>query len=461
MKVYLCLTTFSCLFLLAVNISNIQILSKNQSNFADAVVEIIDKIVSYENITTANIISSRILNSNLLEDFKDELLLKCFASAEVIVRQDSAIEFASIKSERRRFTVILINTFDDFLKTFKMMSPEHFWFSGFYLIVLTAGNFAERDDIFKLLWMNEIYNANAIFEDENGKIHIKTFIPFNDRNCNDTTSVSINELKISTSNFFPHKIKNLRKCSIRAGVTQNKPYIFKESKGKIVLYGRDIDLVNGLADALNFRVEFVYVNDSGALHANGSSSGTFKMLLENKVDLIVGNNNLKPNRLKFITNTTPYIASQITFLVPPGSQLTSFETLFRPLRFKVWLCLAAYFAFGLVVIFIINRQSESVRSFVYGRNVRNPYINMLNAIFGGAQKVEPRENFSRFLLMMFLIFCLVIRNLYTGSLYRFLQTDIHHSEVESIDEMMDEGFKFYVSTSSLDLFEGDPKFDGR
>lgn len=86
---------------------------------------------------------------------------------------------------------------------------------------------------------------------------------------------------------------------------------------------------------------------------------------------------------------------------------------------------------------------------------------MLNAIFGGAQEIEPRENFSRFLLMMFIIFCLVIRTLYTGSLYRFLQSDIHHSEVESIDEMIEKDFKFYVSTSSLDLYEGDPKFDGR
>lgn len=141
---------------------------------------------------------------------------------------------------------------------------------------------------------------------------------------------------------------------------------------------------------------------SGALHEIGSSTGTFKMLLEDKVDLIIGNNNLKPNRLKFIMNTTPYIASQSRFLVPP---LSSFERLFSPLRLKVWLCLGAYFAFGLIVIFIINRQPEVVRNFVYGRNVRSPFINMLNAIFGGAQVVEPRENFSRFLLMMFIIFC--------------------------------------------------------
>lgn len=54
-----------------------------------------------------------------------------------------------------------------------------------------------------------------------------------------------------------------------------------------------------------------------------------------------------------------------------------------------------------------------------------------------------------------------MRTLYTGSFLRFLQSDIHNSEVESIDEMVEKDFEFYVSTSSRDLYEGDSKFDGR
>lgn len=339
--------------------------------------------------------------------------------------------------------------------------------NGFHLIIFINPNSSEADGILQFMWKHKIINVNVIHQDRKKRILIKTLKPFGDRTCNNTKPVTINEFAGGTlvhgsSNFFPHKTKNLHKCPIRAGVTQNKPYIFKgDSKVKVELHGREIDLVYGLSQALNFNVQFIYVTESGSLHANGSSSGTFRLLMDDKVDLIIGNNNLKPNRLKFIENSTPYITSQIAFLIPPGAQLTSFESLFSPLRFKVWLWLAAYFTFGLVVIFVVNRQSENIRIFVYGRGVRNPYMNMLNAIFGGAQEVEPRENFSRFMLMLFLIFCLVMRTLYTGSLYRFLQSDIHHSEVESIDEMMEKGFKFYVSTSSLDLFDGDPKFNGR
>lgn len=76
---------------------------------------------------------------------------------------------------------------------------------------------------------------------------------------------------------------------------------------KLELSGREIDIANGIAQVLNFSVEFIYVSASGALHANGSSTGTFNMLLEDKVDFIIGNNNLKPNRLKFIGRPTSHL----------------------------------------------------------------------------------------------------------------------------------------------------------
>ena len=40
--------------------------------------------------------------------------------------------------------------------------------------------------------------------------------------------------------------------------------------------------------------------------------------------------------------------------------------------------------------------------------------------------------------------CLVVRSIYTGSLYKFLHSDGHHKDFETIDELMDKGFEFYV-----------------
>lgn len=378
----------------------------------------------------------------------------------------------------KKKNVLFIGQVKSFIKCFeKILTKEKFENQGILVLVF----FEEKSEIseeklenekvlqkvFEVMWARRIANVEIVLGHGRETVSVYSFLPFADKNCSKVTPVLIkqykrNEILENLENFHSHKFKNLQSCPIRAGVTQNKPYIFKkESKGKISLSGREIELVKELSRVLNFKADFKYVNESGALHSNGTATGTFSFLISGKVDMILGNNNLKPNRLKFIENSTPYIASQITFLIPPGQPLTSFERLFSPLRFKVWICTLIYFLVGIFVIFLVNRQRAAVKNFVFGFNVKNPYMNMLNAVFGGSQEVEPRGNFARFLLTMFLVFCLVIRTLYCGSLYRFMQSDIHHSEVESIDEMLEKGFKFYVSTSSLDLYENDPKFQGR
>lgn len=80
-----------------------------------------------------------------------------------------------------------------------------------------------------------------------------------------------------------------------------------------------------------------------------------------------------------------------------------------------------------------------MRNFVYGGNVKSPAVIMLNAIFGGAQVFEPQ--FLQISTDSSSFFCLVMRT-YTASLFRFLQPDIHHSEVKSIDEMIEKISRF-------------------
>lgn len=55
--------------------------------------------------------------------------------------------------------------------------------------------------------------------------------------------------------------------------------------------------------------------------------------------------------------------------------------------------------------------------------------------------------------MQMIIFFLVMRSAYQGSLYRFLQTDKVNPAVKSLDEMIEKDFKFYIESSFYDLIE--------
>lgn len=76
---------------------------------------------------------------------------------------------------------------------------------------------------------------------------------------------------------------------------------------------------------------------------------------------------------------------------------------------------------------------------------------MITAIFGLQQTVLPTRNFARFILMVFLLFCLVNRNVYQGALYIILRSDGHRKEIQTIQEMFDKDFKFYVYASYVDF----------
>jgi hypothetical protein len=105
------------------------------------------------------------------------------------------------------------------------------------------------------------------------------------------------------------------------------------------------------------------------------------------------------------------------------------------------------------VIFLINSRSKVVQNFVFGTNVKTPYLNLFIAFIGGSQKKLPGRNFARFLLMMFLMYSLVIRTIYQGSFYQFLKSNKKHREAQSVDELTEKDFKIYAFSAYLELFE--------
>lgn len=63
-------------------------------------------------------------------------------------------------------------------------------------------------------------------------------------------------------------------------------------------------------------------------------------------------------------------------------------------------------------------------------------------------------------LFIFLIF-LLLSSLYTGSLFQFLQANNHEKEPQTIEEMAQKDYKFYLITSYQDLTEDSVPMRGR
>lgn len=462
----------ACLILYCNGAEHLQEIKFKSPNLISAVNEIINKFYSKRNVSPNMVCSTKEFKTSIrLKHFTNELLLQNNVKniSKIAFRLEGSDSFPATSVRRRRCTIITIETFSNFLNVYDKILPDYFRFNGFFLIVLLKLDYVAIEEIFRLMWQRQIYNVNIVYENEHGKVNVKTFMPFNSNNCNDTTPVLINEyvngeFVNDIEKFYPDKMGNLHNCQIRIATSKvTEPYIIVDhlSDGNQSLRGRDIFLVAALSQSLNFKMNFTYIGHEGYLYENRSTSGVFKELNEGRADLGVCDLWLKAIRLKYFDSTSSYISEKITFIIPPGREFQSFEILILPFSIPTWIVVLASYFIGVLVIFIVKKSPQNVQRFVFGINVRHPYLNMFAATFGGAQYILPRNNFGRFLLMLFLMYSLVIRTVYQGFFYHLLQSSDHHQEVRSVDEMIEEDFKFYIFDYMWDSFQNATKIRSR
>lgn len=440
--------------------------SRNFSNLAEAVIEVVARVLP-RHATSTNFISSD--DCFHVADFKDEMARKLPSTMRMAFRFISTTKIRKMPARRIRSNIFVVDSFDDFLDIYRKITTSVFRFNGYYLVVLTNGRFEEIREIFRLFWSLHIFKTNVMFLDENDEVSVETFLPFTAGSCHNTEPVLIN--KFTNGNFtngiewfYPDKLSRLHNCTVRVAISNNsEPNVFVKrlADSRLDLSGRDISLIEALSEAINFHIDYTFIGPDEVFYPNGSAQGPLRALLDGVADISASNWILKENRVKFLGSSTAYVSDAVVFVIPQGRELTSFEKIIFPFSVPVWLSIVACFLLGCVAIFVVSRRTEAARDFVFGAGVGSPYVNLAVGCIGGSQNVLPKRNFARFLLTLFLLYTLVIRTLYQGSLFELLKKNKHHKKVQSIDEMVRKDFKFYVPENDADLFDGVEALKGR
>lgn len=117
----------------------------------------------------------------------------------------------------------------------------------------------------------------------------------------------------------------------------------------------------------------------------------------------------------------PFCVDEYGIAVSTGEPYTSLEKLILPFDVSTWIVTGLFFSVGFItIIFIKHRTNILWQYVVFGPNVRSPSFNMIIAFFGQDQTILPRRSFARYLLMMFVMLCLVIRTGYQGVQFELL-----------------------------------------
>lgn len=145
----------------------------------------------------------------------------------------------------------------------------------------------------------------------------------------------------------------------------------------------------------------------------------------------------------------PYLYENFEFAVPVGKPYDGYEKLVLPFDEEVWYWILLTFAAAFVTIVILKFSRQSFRDFIIGRNVETPHLNVLMGIFGISQITVPSRNFARYLVIVFIIYCMIIRTAWQGKMFEFMQKDMRRPEVKSVEEIIEKRFTIFLEVQYI------------
>ncbi|CAG9810907.1 unnamed protein product [Chironomus riparius] len=297
-----------------------------------------------------------------------------------------------------------------------------------------------------------------LFINDGNFLYLTSLEWFSQGVCNKAHLKLINTFDKSTQKWHK-KLKNHKKfqnyygCDLvmllyeRESSEKLGTFIIDDKSSKIVPFGLTPLIFTLISKKLNFKPYF----QPGKLKLKVSVFHS-----SNEMTLISVNGTIKPPNVclevtrfgdlrKLVAHsTTNVLQIREIILVTPGELYLPFEKLFLPFDDWTWQLIVLTFLTAFVAIFVINRLPKIFQITIYGENVTTPVLNVVSSFFGISQVKLPDKNFPRFILIMFVMFCLIFRTCYQSKLFELMTSEPRRAPPKSIEDLVDRNYTMYV-----------------
>ncbi|KAG5683282.1 hypothetical protein PVAND_012571 [Polypedilum vanderplanki] len=440
MKIFLILLTFFAL---------IKANRYKKEAIAQAMCEVIEKSHKNENWVLNLIIFGE--ESDNLKDIANELIKRMDKSKPLIIKHIEKSQEIKLNNS----AIILLKSIND-LNTFNSIARieevqrenlnfyVHFEQTDANLQkILLICHFKKSDDgciiEYEYLFLN--------FGDE--ILRLMKFDLFSKRLCN--------FLHPSLINFFfmrymewnhdleiRKKYENFYGCQLFFGHALNTVYYHytRNYSGEIVHFGIIPLMIDAVSKVANYSYVYVdskiYVIEDKSLIVAGEMS-----------DLHIRHSIIhKDNK---ITDLPILDGTELIFIITPGELYTIYEKLFLPFDELTWILLCFTFTTAFIVIFTL-KFLKIVRISIYGKEVKNPTLNVVSIFFGNSLIEIPTRNIPRFILILFIWFCLMFRTCYQSKLFEFMTSEMRRPEIQTIDELFEKNYTIYSDELNCHTF---------
>ncbi|CAG9801205.1 unnamed protein product [Chironomus riparius] len=147
----------------------------------------------------------------------------------------------------------------------------------------------------------------------------------------------------------------------------------------------------------------------------------------------------------YVTATSKVVANlNVHLFLTPAPKYTPYEKFFLPFDLLTWIFLLITFSSTFLSIFVINNLSKSAQIIIYGHKIETPIWNVISIFFGISQTRLPNKNFSRFILLIFVYFCLIFRTCFQSKFFEFMTSEPRHPPPKTIEDVIDRGYNIYA-----------------
>jgi hypothetical protein len=147
-----------------------------------------------------------------------------------------------------------------------------------------------------------------------------------------------------------------------------------------------------------------------------------------------------PDKFTKADFTTQFIEEKVSIFLTQREPYSVNEKLLLPFDDTTWIFFVAFLLYTFMSIIVIKLVSRRFQHMLY----ETPAFNFVGTLFGISQITLPDANFSRILLMTFILYCLVLRTAYQGLLIEYVSTDIRKSSPTTFEDLHEQGYIVYA-----------------
>ncbi|XP_055611382.1 glutamate receptor ionotropic, NMDA 3A-like [Uranotaenia lowii] len=402
---------------------------------------------------------------NKWSTFLDEFLTRLNYRVPVALVDPSV--FSSTDNNGVYYSVVFIDSKDAYYDLCDVLLKKNFNVNSYFVIA-----FLEDDQpwmptsLLHLTAELQMFNVATLFRMKNA-VHFCNFVPFGtiDQTSPFIRSQYFDPTSYKTCNcssYFNPKVTNFFAAPLQMATINMAPImspVYDKHQRVIDFVGIDGDLLKCLSQLLNFTI-IPHISAApvlwGVLSQNGTGTGAVGLVLNGTANFTLGFFALNLNKHTFFSYAYPYFQTSIIMVISPGLEYGPFERLLLPFQFSVWISFSAVFFVGIITIGVLKFFPKAVQGFVFGSLNQTPVVNFVKSTLGDSLELLPTRNFARFLLLLWISCCFVLRTVYQQIMFDHLSRLQNHSTAQNWDQFVAGGYRIFAMDRQQYFYENVP-----